>query len=1607
MEKILEFKGRDRPNENIRPRQRLESISKKDIAIIGMSGVFGSAENITDFWHDLKKGKDFISEVSEERKKECESYIRVLGTLGVPYEDIEYPQGAFMNRIDAFDCRMFNISPMEADLMDPHQRILLQVMWETIEDAGYGGRRLSGSRTGIYVGHSTDFGEEYKRYSRMVSSSNEEAAVTGNIRSIIASRLAYILDLKGPSITIDTACSSALMAVHSACQAIRLGECDMALAGAAKVLVVPIRENKGQGNIGIGSSNARARTFDDSSDGTGIGEGAGAVLLKPLSRAMEDGDNIYAVIKGSASNQDGSSVGITAPNMAAQEEVILRAWKNADIDPETVTYIETHGTGTKLGDPIEIAGIEKAFEHYTDRRQFCAVASVKTNIGHLDHAAGIASLIKAAMALKHGELPPSLHFERPNRKISFEDSPVYVNNTLSAWDGSGFPRRCGISSFGLSGTNCHMVLEEYNAQQDAGTKALKEKEHPNIFVLSARSIDSLRELIDRYNELYEKPSAPAVENICFTSATGRGHYNLRLAMVVKTGQELKDRLNSIKDCNPADISAKGIFFGQHKIVSSSKSVRDAGEITEAEKKALNEEAGRLTEGILNAEGFEDSREMAEKLCGAYIMGADVEWERLYSCSKYKKVSLPAYPFLKERHWVRPENAHIVPQLHGAEHIGHPIVDACLVSSMDSDIYSTMFSVDRHWVLNEHKIAGNYVVPGTAYIEMVREIASRYNSQEEIEFTEVIFITPLAAEEGFPVEAQIIVRDGKGCRDFVVVSRSGHNGEWVRHVEGNFSFTGKEKPQKYNMQQLKKRFSSIQDIEYNDMMQAVEVGPRFMNMKTVYIGDKEALGYFELPEVYIGDMEEYYLHPAIMDSAVNMVNDQVGEGLYLPLSYKKLKIYGRMPSKIYSYIRKADQKEESSETGTFEISLIDTDGNVFARVEYYTVKKVHFAEARKPAEEGPDFYYTGWTLKPAEHIEDYTANGSVLVFKDSRGLATEISDILRNKGVKVYEAETGDSYAAADEYRYVIGQTQEDYNKLVSATAGKVNAVLHMLSIDEAQDLDPADKNDENMERGIDSLFFLVKALIGQKAGTINLTVISDYAFEVSGDEPCIKPHNAALLGFARAAANEYEALGVRGIDIDAGMSAQDILNGLSSSRAGSFAAYRNGIRYAEELRKADAEAFGNNSVHIKKDGVYIITGGAGGIGLEIARYLSSQSNVKLCLINRTGIPDRNEWDRITGESKDFKLCRLINAIREIEASGSKVLHYSADVADIKAMQDVLSAVRKEFGVINGVIHAAGIAGDGFIIKKEKEALHSVISPKIAGTAFLGKLTEEDKLDFFVMFSSISSLLAAQGQSDYTAANTYMDSYAQYMLKKGRKAAAIGWPAWSETGMAVDYNAVGEDDIFAPISTAAAIKAFERLINSGMARVIPSKINYAVLAQAHEELPVVLSQEIQYEARRNKRSLSKSKAVPAGEAAGSGVALRGRVGQSYTRTEYELAGIWSTVLGIQEVDIFDSFSNIGGDSILATRLLREMQKKYGGLVDISDVFTYSTINEMARYIDSRNDDTEQLEVADERKGGDNESDSSLDDVLEKLSKGEMSIEEAEKLINLGMDEDESD
>ncbi len=608
----------------------------KDIAVIGMAARLPMAENIDMFWENLIKGRDCVDDFPKSRQKDADIFAELVG---VKKQSKGYNNGSYLEEIDKFDYSFFKISPKEAGLMSPEQRIFLETVWQAVEDAGYGNDRLKSSCTGIYFGYSADALFDYKRLIEKVNPELLIDALPGNLSSIIPSRISYLLDLKGPSICIDTACSSSLVAVHLACKALRNMECDVAIAGSVKINLLPVKSSK---KLGIESSDGRARTFDDSSDGTGMGEGVAAVILKPLSRALRDGDNIYAVIKGTATNQDGNSIGITAPNAQAQRDVIISALEDAGVDAQTISYIEAHGTGTELGDPIEIDGITKAYRTYTDRNQFCAIGSVKTNIGHLDCASGIIGLIKSVLSLKNKKLPASLHFKQPNRKINFEASPVYVNSELSDWN-KDFPRRCGVSAFGLSGTNCHIILEE--APQNDPYEQTKEFQ-ANILTLSAKNENSLKQLIIKYNELIKGNIEINVNDMCYSANTGRWHYKIRLALVFDNKEELSAAFDKLINEGIKTYSENAIYF--------------SGKATEpiVEPSAFDEAASVLIDEANNT--FKIERTALSDLCKAYVSGIELDFNLIYKNNTAKRISLPEYPFERKRCWIdMPENSSII------------------------------------------------------------------------------------------------------------------------------------------------------------------------------------------------------------------------------------------------------------------------------------------------------------------------------------------------------------------------------------------------------------------------------------------------------------------------------------------------------------------------------------------------------------------------------------------------------------------------------------------------------------------------------------------------------------------------------------------------------------------------------------------------------------------------------------------------------------------------------------------------------------------------------------------------------------------------------------
>ncbi|SHO53820.1 amino acid adenylation domain-containing protein [Anaerocolumna xylanovorans] len=605
----------------------------KDIAIIGIGITMPLADSLEELWELLAKGHDFIGDFPNQRKSQVSSYINETCS-----EDEEYLAGAYLENIDFFDAEFFDFSPKEADLMDPSQRIFLQTCWKSIEDAGYSGKSLYGSNTGVFLG----YGSNESEYRRMAYKYNRESintALTGTLPSIIASRISYMLNFTGPAVNFDTACSSSLTALHYACQSLYLRECEQAIVGGIKIQLLPLSYNI---DIGISSKDNKTRTFDNQADGTVGGEGSIAMFLKPLKGAVESKDRIYAVIKGSALNQDGRSNGITAPNPVAQADVIVKAWENAGINPETVSMLEAHGTGTKLGDPIEIDGITRAFRRYTDKKQICAIGTIKSNMGHLDNAAGLAGILKAALCLKHKKLIPSIHFEYPNEEIDFINSPVYVNTQYRDWIvEKDMPRRCGVSSFGMSGTNSHIVLEEAPVTED---KCFDNARY-SILTVSAKSRYSFKRLLTEYTRILQTvEDFEELRKICYTSNTGRGHYRYRLAVIFKKDDKgYCINLNNYKQ----GVDCRTMFYGEHVIIAPTKKIAEEYEITKEELNNMKEKAAGYTKELSN--GQKDNTEILRELILLYVRGCEIEWNSFLPA--LPKVSLPVYPFKKERHWL--------------------------------------------------------------------------------------------------------------------------------------------------------------------------------------------------------------------------------------------------------------------------------------------------------------------------------------------------------------------------------------------------------------------------------------------------------------------------------------------------------------------------------------------------------------------------------------------------------------------------------------------------------------------------------------------------------------------------------------------------------------------------------------------------------------------------------------------------------------------------------------------------------------------------------------------------------------------------------------------
>jgi acyl transferase domain-containing protein len=636
-------------------RKKLEALDRQQaepIAVVGIGcRLPGGVNHPLRFWSLLRDGIDAISVTPQTRWNIDAFYDPNPDASGKMYTR----QGGFLDDVDQFDPQFFGISPREAESMDPQQRLLLEVCWEALENAGLAADQLRGSQSGVFLGICFDDYAQLVRHAGDLSRIDGYSGL-GNARSIAAGRIAYVLGWQGPVLQLDTSCSSSLLSVHLACQSLRHQECHLAIAGGVNLILSP--ENTIEFcKLKALSADGRCKTFDCSADGYGRGEGCGIVLLKRLSDALSNGDRILGLIRGSAVNHDGQSNGLTAPNGAAQEQLIRQALVNARVNPEHIQYVETHGTGTVLGDPIEVMALAKVLGEGRSADSPLLIGSVKTNVGHLESAAGITSLIKVILSLQHQEIPPHLHFQTPNPYIPWSQLPIAVPQVLTPWRSEARPRLAGVSSFGMSGTNVHVVIEEApspseikmegpvnrmgvaHSEHDHLSNSLRSERSLHLLTLSAKCQPALKDLAQRYQRYLSRNLNVDLGDVCFTANTGRSHFDHRLAILARSPEHLQEQLASVI----AGRELPGVYQGLVLPSSGNQQVCSSPDL-----------GGAGMAADLQNNGHRDS--VLQQFAESYVKGVAIDWLQLDQGYRRQRLELPTYPFQRSRYWIATDDS---------------------------------------------------------------------------------------------------------------------------------------------------------------------------------------------------------------------------------------------------------------------------------------------------------------------------------------------------------------------------------------------------------------------------------------------------------------------------------------------------------------------------------------------------------------------------------------------------------------------------------------------------------------------------------------------------------------------------------------------------------------------------------------------------------------------------------------------------------------------------------------------------------------------------------------------------------------------------------------
>ncbi|HEX6101024.1 MAG TPA: SDR family NAD(P)-dependent oxidoreductase [Thermoanaerobaculia bacterium] len=1426
------------------------------IAIVGMACRFpGGAESPEAFWELLDNGRHGIVPMPEGRWR-WPAFVDVSGT----HAGID--RGGFLERIDEFDAPFFRTSPKEANLMDPQQRLLLELSWRAIEDAGHRPSELSGRQIGVFAGVCH---YDYREVLVHTAEPVDAYVGTGSAPSLLANRLSYFYDFKGPSLTVDTACSSSLFALHHAVTAIRRGDCEQALVGAANLMCSPTN-TIAYYRAGMLSHAGVCRTFDHRADGYVRGEGAAMLLLKPLAAALADGDSIYGLVTGTAVNHGGQAASLTAPKPEAQATVIEAAWRAADVALDSVGYIEAHGTGTPLGDPIEIGGLIQAFERLARARgeawpsqRRWSLGSVKTNIGHLEGAAGLAGVIKILLSIRHQSIPASLHLDRLNPQIDLTGSPFHVVGRNEPWlaprDAAGreLPRCAGVSSFGFGGSNAHAVIEEYPHK---GNRTVAE-DGPYLVPLSARDDERLLEQATRLLELLtegDRPSAPALADVAYTLQVGREPMDERVAFVVHGREELVAALRAYVE---GTRTSSNCHRGRVDVR------RDRGGAAHARTR--------------EAEACVAKGDLA-KLATLWVEGVEPDWARLSTARGARRVHVPTYPFAREHYWIETAAVTRAAAL-AAPGIVHPLLHANS-STLDEQSYRATFSGDEFF-LSDHRVrvdgrTEHRVLPGVAYLEMVRaavEAATPGRTASTLlELRSAVWVQPIVVNGTTQVSVALAPSD-EGPIGFEI--RTGDAGQEIVHCQGQAVVSPRPAAGTLDLETIARRMGQGRlepaAVYSACTRQGLVHGPSFQGVTGIDRGSDELLARLRLPQTVEDGLEEYVLHPSLMDgamqAAVVLLDGETGSGRpRMPFVLESLRVASPCSREMLAWVRYTPGSGAGDKAPRLDIDLCDTRGNVCVEMRGLTLRS------------------SGNQVRPAAEA----AAACVLAVPAWR------------------TAPIGPAAADDAEHRVILCDFPQIHIEALRASIGQ----SEVLSLQSEPGTTIAQRYGDHALACFEQIRGILK---GSTRGRVLLQIaIADR------EEGALL---AGLSGLLKTAALENPRFTGQIILVHPDTAAEDLGRYLRDEKAQHPDPL---VRYGDDgtrqvVRWQEIAADGQTPpVALRDDGVYLITGGRGGLGVLFAKEILERTRgAKVVLAGRSAWSGEVLVDGLAGPA------------------AGRVSYRRADVGDPAQARELIESIRKEHGRLDGIVHGAGVLADSFLLEKDSARFGEVLAPKVTGTYNLDQASSDVQLDFFVLLSSVVGVVGNVGQADYAAANGFMDHFAAYRNrqvaagKRHGRTRSIGWPLWAEGGMQIHpafreglEKAIGMQ----PMQTAAGMQAFHRCLASPHDQIVvvagdPARIRRAFLAEpvppsAPEERPAPAAVDEPVLVEKTERYLRK-----------------------------QLSGVLQ--LPSHKIDLQVALSEYGIDSILAMQSINKLEETFGTLPKTL-FFEHQTVRALAAY-----------------------------------------------------------